>query len=224
MLKLCGFPLSNYHNKAKLALLEKSVPFEEELMSAGPLECSPLGKVPYLLTEHGPLCESQAIVEYLEARWPTPPLLPADPWAAAKVREINIVLELYIELVARQLYGSAFFGLPALPEKFTERVRVQLVKGIRAFKQLARFAPYVAGDSFTLADCSAYTHLPTAALACRAIYGEDLLEANGVDWKPYVKFIEQRPSAQKVAADRKADQQRRTAEIAAKAAAQQAQG
>lgn len=218
MLKLCGFPLSNYHNKAKLVLLEKGVPFEEVLVPGGPLEYSPMGKVPYLLTDEGPLCESQAIVEYVEACWPTPALLPADPWAAAKVRELNIVLELHVELVVRQLYGPAFFGAPPLPEKFTERVRVQLDKGLRAFKQLAKFSPYVAGESFTLADCSAYAHLPVAAMASRAIYGSDLVAAAGVDWKTYAKFIEQRPTAQKVAADRKADQQQRTAAIAAKVA------
>lgn len=218
MLKLCGFPLSNYHNKAKLALLEKGVPFEEVLVPGGALEHSPMGKVPYLLTDEGALCESQAIVEYVEARWPNPPLLPADPWAAAKVRELNIVLELHVELVVRQLYGPAFFGMPALPEKFTERVRGQLEKGIRAFRQLAKFSPYAAGDSFTMVDISAYVHLPVAAMASRAIYGIDLVAAGGVDWKAYVKFIEQRPTAQKVAADRKADQQQRTAAIAAKAA------
>ena len=30
MITLCGFPISNYYNKVKLALLEKGVPFEEE--------------------------------------------------------------------------------------------------------------------------------------------------------------------------------------------------
>ena len=31
MLKLCGFAASNYHNKVKFALLEKGIPFEEEI-------------------------------------------------------------------------------------------------------------------------------------------------------------------------------------------------
>ena len=34
-LKLCGFAGSNYHNKVKLALLEKDVAFEEELVWTG---------------------------------------------------------------------------------------------------------------------------------------------------------------------------------------------
>ena len=89
MLKLYGFPLSNYYNKVKLALLEKGVPFEEVLVHwgvEGKEGKSPLGKVPYIETEDGFLCESQVILDYIEARWPTPALVPADPWQAAKVR------------------------------------------------------------------------------------------------------------------------------------------
>ena len=57
MLTLCGFSASNYYNKVKLALLEKGVPFQEQLAWVGQtdLAASPLGKVPYLLTPEGPL-------------------------------------------------------------------------------------------------------------------------------------------------------------------------
>ena len=36
MLTLCGFSASNYYNKVKLALLEKGVPFQEQLAWVGP--------------------------------------------------------------------------------------------------------------------------------------------------------------------------------------------
>ena len=87
MLKLCGFEASNYHNKVKFALLEKGVPFEEELAWVGQTDAaaSPLGKVPYLKTEQGALCESAVMLEYIEQHYPQNPLLPADPFAAAKV-------------------------------------------------------------------------------------------------------------------------------------------
>jgi glutathione S-transferase len=210
MLKLYGFPLSNYYNKVKLALLEKGVAFEEVLVNwgqDGKEGKSPLGKVPYIETEQGFLCESQAIVDYIEARWPTPALIPVDPWQAAKVRELITYSDLHIELCARQLYPQAFFG-GTLPEKFIARVKGDLARNLAAFKQLAKFAPYAAGDAFTMADCAVYTSLPLAALASKIVCGEDLVAAAGFDWKAYVKLIEQRPSAQKVAADRKADQGR----------------
>lgn len=217
ILRLHGFALSNYYNKVKLVLLEKGIPFEEVLTlprgGEDVLQHSPLGKVPYIVTEQGALCESAVIVDYLEARYPDVPLIPADPWEAAKVRELTTFLELHLELVARLLYGQAFFG-GKVAEGTISRVRAQLEKNIAAFKRLARFAPYVAGETFTLADCAAVAHLPLVAMSTKLVCGEDLLTAQGVDWKSYVKLIEQRPTAQRVAVERRAYQQR-AAELAA---------
>lgn len=212
MITLCGMCLSNYYNKVKMALLEKGIPFAEEFVRTGSkeeavLSCSPLAKVPFIRTAQGSLCESQAIVDYLEALQPEPRLLPADPWAAAKVRELTTFVDLHLELAARELYGKAFFG-GDISEANAERVRKLLTKNIAAFKRLAKFSPYVAGDSFTQADCAAFVSLPLVGLASRIVLGEDLLAAAGVDWKAYVKVVGERPSAQRINADRKAEQER----------------
>jgi len=212
MLTLCGFSISNYYNKVKMALLEKGADFTEEYVTTGSrdeavLSCSPLGKVPFIRTDAGALCESEAIMGYIEATWPTPALLPPEAWGRAKVRELVTFIDLHLELVARQLYGMAFFGGATLPDAEKERIRKQLVRHIAGFKRLARFSPYVAGERFTQADCAAYVSLPLVALSTKIAYGEDLLAAGGVDWKPYAKLIAQRPSAQKVDADRKAAQE-----------------
>ncbi len=208
MITLCGFPISNYYNKVKLALLEKNIPFNEEIVmtkssDAAVLAASPLGKIPFIRTPQGGLCESQAILEYLEAAYPTPALMPADAYAAAKVRELIVFIDLHLELVARDLYPQAFFG-GTVSEGTQARVRKQLDKNIAAFKQLAKFAPFVAGDTFTQADCAAYVNLPLIGMATKAIYGEDLMLAAGVDYKTYTKMVGERPSAQRVNADRKA--------------------
>ena len=210
MLTLCGFPISNYYNKVKLALLEKDLPFNEEVVtlpisSAAALAASPLGKVPFLRTPEGDLCESQAIMEYIEAACPQPPLLPAEPFAAAKVRELITFVELHLELVARELYGQAFFG-GTLSESSQARVRKQLEKNIAAFSRLVKFSPYVAGNTFTQADCAAFASLPLVGMATKAVLGEDLLMAAGIDYKPYIRLISERPAAKKVLADRKAYQ------------------
>jgi glutathione S-transferase len=206
---LCGFPISNYYNKVKLALLEKGVAFNEEVVmtkSTDPavLAASPLAKIPFIRTPQGGLCESQAIVEYIEAAYPQPALLPTDAFAAAKVRELCTFIDLHLELVARDLYGQAFFG-GTVSEKAKERVKEQLQKNIPAFMKLAKFSPMVAGgDQFTLADCAAWVNLPLVGMATKAVLGEDMLIAMGCDYKPYVKMIGERPSAQRVNADRKA--------------------
>lgn len=209
MIQLHGRPLSNYYNKVKMVLLEKGIPFEEVFVGTGSrdeavLAASPLGKIPYLKVDGTPLCESQVMVDYLEAAYPQPALLPADALAAAKVRELVNFIELHLELVARELYAQAFFG-GQVPAETQARVRAQLERNIPAFQRLARFAPYVAGEHFTLADASAWVSLPLIAMATKAVYGTDLLASAGVDWKAYNQLIMQRPSAVRVANDRKTD-------------------
>lgn len=219
MIQLHGFSISNYYNKVKMALLEKGVPFDECYKATGNaqedmLACSPLGKVPYITTERGALCESQAILEYLEAVHPQPALLPQDPWGAAKVRELCTFVDLHLELVARELYPQAFFG-GTVSEAHQQRVRKLLTKNIAGFKRLARFAPYLAGEQFTMADCCGYVSLPLVSMASKAVYGECLLAAAGIDWKPYIALVGQRASAQRVTADRKRDTDRAAAARAA---------
>ena len=209
MLTLCGFPVSNYYNKVKLALLEKGVPFAEETVMTkstdeAVLGASPLGKIPFIRTEQGGICESQAIMDYIESTWPQPALMPADAFGQAKVRELITFIDWHLEIVARQLYGQAFFGGAALSDSDKARIHGQLVTHIQGFKRLAKFSPYVAGSLFTQADCAAFASLPLVGMATKAVYGEDILLAQGVDYKSYMKLIGERPSAQKVMADRKA--------------------
>ena len=205
MITLVGFAVSNYYNKVKLALLEKGVPFTEELNWAtkdeATLARSPLGKVPFIVTEHGPLSESQVIVDYLEQAYPEHPLVPADAYQAARLRELVTYIELYLELVARRLYKEAFFGGKV---ETKDEVRAELEKNIPAFARLAKFAPFVGGASFSIADCSALVCLPTVSMATKAIYGEDMLA--GLPVRDYLKAMGERESMKRVAADRKANQ------------------
>ena len=212
MITLCGFSVSNYYNIVKQVLLEKGIPFNEEYVPTmsqeeAVLSDSPLGKIPFIRTPQGALCESHVILEYLEDQYPSPALMPADAFAAAKVRELVTFMNLHLELVARELYAQAFFG-GTVSENTQARVRKQLTKNISAFKRLVKFAPYMAGDTFTLADCVAFSNLPLVGMATKAVFGEDLLLAAGVDYKPYVKLIGERASAQRVMADRKAASQK----------------
>jgi glutathione S-transferase len=208
MLVLCGFAVSNYYNKVKLALLEKGVPFTEELARTGKdvtpelLLASPLGKIPFLKTPSGSLCESQVIMDYLESAHPSPALLPADPWQAAKLRELITFMELHLELVARDLYGAAFFG-GSLSDTNRERVYKLLTRNIAAFRGLSSFEPFMGGGAFSMADCAAIVHLPVIGMATKTIFGTDLLQEVGIDWKGYTKRFAERPSVARVNADRK---------------------
>lgn len=207
MLKLCGFAVSNYYNKVKIALIEKGVPFEEELVWTSQkdemLARSPLGKVPFIETPHGNLSESSVINEYLEDAWPASPLAPADPWQRAKLRELVNLLDMHLELHARRLYPGAFFG-GTVSDETREQVKKELDKGVRALARLVKFSPFIAGDRLTYADCAAFVHLPLISASTKWAYGADILAGiEGV--KPYLAMMKTRPAVQKVETDRKAN-------------------
>jgi len=208
MLKLCGFHLSNYHNKVRIALLEKGVPFEEDA-SCSPsqkdewLARSPLGKVPILELEGGRrLAESEVILEYLEDAYPQKPLLPKDPFERAKVRELVTFIELHLELVARRLYPSLFFGAGPASEETKKSVEKTLLKGVRGLKALAKFSPYIAGAELSLADCAAFVSLPLVTLVTKTAFGRDFLEEIP-QVKPYLRMLGERPAFARVNEDRK---------------------
>lgn len=218
-LKLCGFSASNYYNKIKLQLLEKEVAFTEELVWTGHtdallVERSPMGKVPFLDTPHGPISESGACAEYIEAAYPQKPLLPVDPYAAAKVREIILYSELHLELVARNLYPEAFFG-GKVSDEVKERTHKLLVKGAQGLAKLVTFSPYIAGAELTLADCAAVAHLPLISSASKLIYGQDILAALPV--RDYLKMMGERATLKTVNVDRKSSTEQMMALRAAKA-------
>jgi glutathione S-transferase len=209
MLRLCGFPISNYFNKVRIAMLEKGLEFEldgtcrpsqkEDLLAR-----TPMGKIPFLELDTATLAESQVICEYLEDAFPQRPLYPRDPLERARVRELIAFLELHVELVARRLYGQVFFGQPR-DEAVKQAVEKDLAKGIRALRTRVKFAPFIAGSELTLADCAAFVHLPLVALATRQAYGEDKLAALP-ELKTYLAMLNERPAFRTVNDDRKAAQ------------------
>lgn len=210
MLRLCGFHISNYFNKVRIAMLEKGLAFELD-PSCKPsqkedfLARTPLGKIPFLEVDGQHLVESQVICEYLEEAYPQQPLYPRDPLARARVRELIAIMELHMELVARRLYRSVFFGGAAASDELKQSVEAELGKGVRALRMRARFDPYIAGPELTLADCAASVHLPLISLATRLAYGQDFLESMP-QVKPYLMLVGERPAFRQVHEDRKAAQ------------------
>jgi glutathione S-transferase len=207
VIKLCGFRISNYHNKVLIALREKGVPFEEDCevhpsQKDEYLAKSPMGKVPYLEIDGTRIRESAVILEYLEDAYPQVPLLPKDPLERAKVREIVVFLELHLELVVRRLYGGLFFG-GSFSEETKAQVDKGVAKGVRALKAVAKFEPYIAGKALTIADCAAFVHLPIVTLVTRQAFGRDYLE-DIPQVKPYLKMLGERPAFARVNEDRKA--------------------
>lgn len=205
MLKLHGRPRSNYYNAVKAVLIEKDIPFEEVIEPLPPtpefLAISPMSKVPCLVTEHGPLTETTAIIEYLEDTHPHTPLAPSDPYQRAKLRELCKSLELYIEWVARRGYGV--LRGETVSEHDQAAVRAGLEQSTAAITQLVEFDPWIAGAELTYADFFGYFMLIYAAMSAKANADMDLFAAIPGSKEWYAK-VGERPSMQTVLADAKA--------------------
>jgi glutathione S-transferase len=100
-------PLSSYVQKVKIALREKAIPFDRETpanlgagRAAGPfVDGNPRIEVPMLVDGEAHIFDSTIILEYLEDKVPTPPLLPRDPAARATCRMIEDVCDTHYEAI-----------------------------------------------------------------------------------------------------------------------------
>jgi len=207
MIKLHGIPVSNYYNMVKQTLLEKGIDFEEVVDPASQEAAykakSPMGKMPFLETEHGYLSESSAILEYLEETHPAPALYPVDPFARAKVREIVRILEHYIELAGRRHYPSVFFQ-QAKSEAAVEEVRPVVENALGALKQLGAFKPYFCGSEFTYADIVAHNTFGYAGMVMKAVYDGWDIAAAVPGLAASLQATNERDATKKVDADQQA--------------------
>ena len=206
MIKLYGFPLSNYFNMVKMTLIEKNIDYELVDIQASQdesfLAMSPMGKVPCIETEVGFLSEANVIIEYLDEIGSGPALFPDDVYKKAQMRELMKEMELYLELPARTCFPEAFFG-GSVTDEVKEKAKADLQKGIRCLKQKASFGPYLAGETFSAADVVFHFSVGLAGAAAKRALGLNLLESLP-EAKELSALIQQRESAQKVVADQKA--------------------
>jgi maleylpyruvate isomerase len=93
MVRLYNYWRSSASWRVRIALHYKSVPFEYRAVHLGGEQhepeyrgVNPLSQVPVLELDGQRISQSMAILEYLEERFPDPPLLPADRWRRARAR------------------------------------------------------------------------------------------------------------------------------------------
>ncbi len=111
-------PLSPYGQKVKIALLEKGVAFDAPLptnigsgeTSGEFARVSPRGEVPALVDGDVAVFDSSVILQYVEERWPEPPLLPESPAERARVRMIEETMDTHFEAITWGLSEIRNFG------------------------------------------------------------------------------------------------------------------
>ena len=158
-----GVPGSPYVRSALLGFEERHIPYRlaalsvESSKSEEHLGRHPFGRVPVL--EHGDfrLYETQAILRYANELGSGPALVPAEARAAARVNQIVGIVDWYlfpsatVGITAERLFAPLFWGRPA-DEANIARALPTARTCVRELERLQGSAPFVAGDSLSIAD------------------------------------------------------------------------
>jgi stringent starvation protein A len=133
-----------YCARVRIVLAEKGLEFEVVVVDlddrpAWIYEKNPLGRVPVLEEDDFLLPESEVINEYLDERWPEPPLWPADPGERARAR---LLVHRFDEL------GRPYYALRRDEDGARGRLDAQLA----GLASLLERQPFLTGREFGLAD------------------------------------------------------------------------
>ena len=142
MIRLYEHPLSPYAQKVKIALREKQVAFEAMLpggIGAGTaagefVAASPRAEVPALIDGETQVFDSTIILEYVEDRWPAPPLLPAGAAERARVRMIEEIMDTHFEAITWGLSELGWFR--RAEGELAETLRAAAARQIAGFLSL----------------------------------------------------------------------------------------
>jgi glutathione S-transferase len=205
MNRLYHYPLSPFSRKVRLCLAEKKIEVElveERYWEQSPefLRRNPAGMIPVLKFGNLIMPESQAICEYLEETYPTPPLMPRDAEGRYEVRRLvawfdgkfneEVTSKLLGERVFRKIKGNGY------PDSANVKAGAKAIKfHLDYMAWLLDKRRWLAGNEMTLADFAAAAHL-----SC-------LDYISDVDWnrsevvKDWYAKIKSRPAFRSILAD-----------------------
>lgn len=169
MLKFYYNSISVNARRVWIALLEKQIPFEPIALNLDGdqfnddfTKINPLQRIPAIVDQGFRVVESLAILDYLEAKYPTPSLMPSKPEEIAIVRMIETVtvVELQPETIP---LTRPLVGLEVDPQKL-EAAQQRVANILQFFESLLNEQNYFAGGKFSLAEVVAGTLVSSLAL------------------------------------------------------------
>jgi glutathione S-transferase len=170
--RLHWHPFSIFPRRVRVALIEKRLACEDVVVDlpAGATRTAefrrlnPFGQVPVLEDEGVVVYESLAILEYLEERHPTPPLLPADPAGRARTRQLMHASGDYLAGPLKRWLSRLFTPEPAWDRDDQRRAADEIAAHLDVLTTLLADREHLVGD-FSLADV-AYVPLVCELEAC----------------------------------------------------------
>ncbi len=198
-LEIIGAPFSNFVWTVRIAAAEKGVPYRLVPMAPHTPEVKaihPLGRIPVMRHGDVALCESRAIIAYIDRAFAGPALFPADAAAAATVEQWIGLVCTGTDAVCMRQYGIAYF-FPGTPDGKPDPDRIaaavpKMEKALRLVDRQVAKAGHLAGAEFSLADAYLVpvlhwmTQLPESAAAMAALpnltaYFQRLMQRPSVD-------------------------------------------
>jgi len=159
MIKLYDFKSSPNCQRVKVVLAEKNLPYEivpidlrkQEQKTPEYLKMNPHGKVPVLTDDGTVLYESLVINEYLEEKYPSPPLLPKDPAKKAKARILIDFGMAHFDSAYQKLRMELMKEAKDQSQPIIDGAKSDLRKLLQRFEDEIGDQPYLLGD-FSLVD------------------------------------------------------------------------
>lgn len=154
---LWGLPVSTYTAKVRIGLLAKGLRFEERAPPGGYRSDAwrarvPTGTIPALELDDGVLiAESEVILEYVEEVFPQPSLLPGPPLQRAQARFLARLHDLHLEPRVRALFPLVR-DASRTPQRVADALSA-LQAPLDRLALRARPAPWLAGQTLSVADC-----------------------------------------------------------------------
>ena len=157
VLEIIGAPWGNFVRTARMACLEKGVPYTLTIVRPSAPEVAaihPFRLVP--CARHGDLAlaESRAICTYIDQAFDGPPLVPRDPRGAAITEQWIAMVLTTIDPVLARTYIEAYLNGPGgVPDPAViEAVLPKMRKVFSVLDDTFAARPYLAGEDFNLAD------------------------------------------------------------------------
>ena len=142
---------NHYSHRVRIVLAEKDIAceireFDIEEAPDDILSVSPYHKLPILVDRDLALYDTSVMMEYLDERFPHPPLMPVDPVVRAKTRMV-------LHYIERDLYGL-LNDIGSSGEKKSSQAKAQFKSNLMSAMDFFQSKKYFLGEDFSLIDCS----------------------------------------------------------------------
>lgn len=151
VMMLYSGPTSPYSHRVRFVLAEKGITADIVDVSGDSqpedlLDLNPYGTVPTLVDRDLALYDTKVIVEYLDERFPHPPLMPVDPVSRAKARLVLFRIEKDWYRLLDQIEASE--GAAA------DQARKELADSLTASGELFAAQPFFLSEELSVMDCT----------------------------------------------------------------------